>query len=337
VPATRRARPEAVDVHTHFYPPQYLRLLQREGASFGFGVSEGPAGRPVVEAGTMRIGPLADAFTDLTPRLAAMDRLGVKVQALSLTFPMVYWADATLGRRLSQAFNDAAAEAHAAHPDRFVGLAVLPMQDPGSALAELERAARLPGIRGVYMGTGVRDRELDDPAFLPVYERLQSLDLPLFLHPVDLISAPRLSAYYLGNLVGHPFDTTLAAARLIFGGVLDRLPRLRVCLAHGGGALPYLIGRLDRGWKVRPECRHLRRAPHAYLRRFDYDTITHSADALAYLVARVGAGRVLLGSDYCFSMGSDRPVEVVTRAKGLAAADRARIVSGNASRLLRLR
>jgi aminocarboxymuconate-semialdehyde decarboxylase len=324
-----------VDVHTHFYPETYLRLIEQEGEPFGFRLSWTEQG-PILATDSLRIGPLAAAFMDLEARLRDMDRLGIRVHALSLTFPMLYWASGDLGLRLARAFNDALVEAHAAYPERFVGLAVLPMQEPRLALQELERVVRLRGIRGVYAGTTIAGRELSEPAFWPIYERLEQLAWPLFLHPVDLLATPRLAPFYLGNLVGHPFDTTVAAACLIFGGVLDRFRRLRICLPHAGGSLPYLVGRLDRGWRVRRECQHLPQPPSAYLRRFVYDTISHSPSALRYLIDAVGADRVVLGSDYCFTMGYDRPLEILRRARGLSTADRSRILNGNAARLLRL-
>ena len=279
-------------------------------------------------------GHLRREFYDLPARLKEMNRAGVQVHALSLTFPMVYWADAELGTRLARAVNDGMSAAHRAYPDRFVGLATLPMQDVRRSVEELDRAARLPGIRGVYLGSNVNGRELDDPAFLPVWERIDELELPAFLHPLNVIGANRLGPYYLTNLLGNPFDTAVAAARLIFGGVLDRFPRLSVCLPHAGGALPYLIGRLDRGKKVRRECAHLKRLPSAYLRRFTYDTISHAAAPLRYLIEQVGADRVMVGSDYCFDLGYDRPVQVVTSLKGLSKAEQARILGGNAAKLL---
>ncbi|MFZ1059469.1 MAG: amidohydrolase family protein, partial [Candidatus Rokuibacteriota bacterium] len=274
---------------------------------------------------------------DLPARLRSMDRQGVEVQALSLTIPMVYWADGAAGHRLARAFNDAASEAHTAHPDRFVGCATLPMQDPPRAEEELERAAALPGIRAVYLGTNVTGRELSDPAFFPIFERCQALKLPVLLHPITVIGAERLQPFYLHNLLGNPFDTAVAAAHLVFGGVLDRLPQLQVCLPHAGGALPYLAGRLQRGQRVRPEARKAARRPvTAYLRRFSYDTISHNPRALRYLIDTVGADRVMLGSDFCFDMGYERPVQVVTGLRGFPQADQARILRGNAQRLLRL-
>jgi aminocarboxymuconate-semialdehyde decarboxylase len=331
----RRPRPIVVDVHAHYFPETYLDLIERDGQRAGAGIDRADPRGPVIRIGSIRVGPVTAGFRDLDVRIADMNRRGVDVQALSLTHPMVYWADADLGARLARAMNDALAEAHMRFPDRLVGLAMLPMQAPAAAVAELERAARLPGIRGVYVGTNVNGRELSHADFWPVWERISALDLPVFLHPLNVIGADRLRPFYLDYLLGNCFDTAVAAAHLVFGGVLDRLPRLRVCLPHGGGALPFLVGRLDRGWRVRPECRHLRRAPSSYLRRFTYDTITHAAAPLRYLVEQVGAPRVLLGSDYCFPLGDDTPVRTVTALR-LGPREEAAVLGGTAARVLRL-
>jgi len=328
--------PPSIDIHAHFFPEAYLKLIAEEGGRFELRLSRSAPKAPVIQIGPLRVGPLRSAFSDLDVRRKEMDRQGVRVHALSLTYPMVYWADGDLGLRLARAMNDALAQAHTAFPDRFVGLATLPMQEPKLALEELDRVARLPGIRGAYLGTNIRGRELSDPDFFPLYERMEALRLPLFLHPIDVVGAQRLVPYYLGNLLGNPFDTAVAAAHLIFGGVLDRFKHIQICLPHAGGAFPYLVGRLARGWKVRSECKHLKRSPSAYLRRFTYDTISHSAEALHYLVGLVGADRVMLGSDYCFDMGYERPVQIITRLRGLRQSDRARILGGNAARVLRL-
>ena len=264
-----------------------------------------------------------------------MDRIGVRMHALSLTQPMVYWADDELGTRLCVAFNDAVSEAHRRHPDRFIGFACLPFQSPTLALAELERAARLPGIRGIYMATAVRDRELSDRSFFPVYERIADLGLPIFLHPM-MINNERLKQYYLINLLGNPFDTAIAAAHLVFGGVMDAFPKLEVSLPHAGGALPILRGRLDRGFEIRGECKVIPRRPSEYLRRFTYDTISYSTPIMDYLVELVGAERILMGSDYCFDIADSDPVRAVNAMKSVNDRQRQQILWGNAARLLRL-
>ncbi len=332
------ARPDAIDVHAHFFPERYLDLIAREGGPHRARIDRSdPKGPRIVLRDSPTL-PLDPTYWDLDRRRKAMDRVGVAVHALSLTAPMVYWADGDLGQRLAASVNDAMSEAHRAYPERFVGCATLPLQDSKRALTELERAASLPGIRGVYLGTNINGRELSDPEFTPIFAACEARRLPVLLHPLTVIGAGnRLSRFYLNNFLGNPFDTAIAAAHLVFGGVLDRFPRLEVCLPHAGGAMPYLVGRLTHGQKVRPETKGVaKRAFEAYVRRFTYDTISHAPAALQYLVDLVGADRVMVGSDFCFDMGPTRPREIVVRGIKLSAKDRVRILSENARRLLRL-
>src|SRR5712691_10819590 len=332
------AKSAGVDVHAHFFPESFIRLVEQSGASFGAGVERSDPKGPVLVVGGSRTAALEPRYWDLDLRIRSMNRQGVAVQALSLTAPMVYWADGATGSRLSAAFNDAASAAYVAHPDRFVVLAMMPMQDTARTLAELERAAKLPGVRGVYMGTNIGGRELSDAAFFPVFEHAAALGLPVLLHPLRVIGAERLAPFYLNNFLGNPFDTAIAAAHLVFGGVLDRLPKLTVCLPHAGGALPYLHGRLRHGQGVRPETKGVaKKSFSAYLRRFTYDIISHDAPALRYLVATVGADRVMLGTDFCFDMGLERPLTIIqARATGLSRKDQERVVRSNAARMLHL-
>jgi aminocarboxymuconate-semialdehyde decarboxylase len=326
----------AIDIHAHYFPESYLKLITDHGKHCAASIVSGPGGARFIQVGLLlRTGPITSAFIDLDERLKEMDRQGCSVHVLSLTQPMVYWADDDLGLKLSVAFNDAASAAHHAHPDRLLGFAVLPMQNPRLALEELERAAKLPGIRGIYMATAVRDRELSDRSFFPVYERMADLGLPLFLHPI-MINNERMKQYYLINLCGNPFDTAIAAGHLIFGGVMDAFPKLQVCLPHAGGALPILRGRFDRGFHIRGECKTIPRAPSEYLKRFTYDTITYSEDLLEDLVRLVGADRIMMGSDYCFDIAYEEPVKIVIGMKSLNEEQKAKILGGNARRLLRL-
>ena len=331
-------KPLGVDVHAHFFPERFIRVVEETGASFGAGVDRSnPKGPAIVVSGS-RTAALEARYWDLDLRIRSMNRQGVAVQALSLTAPMVYWADGATGARLAASFNDAASAAHVAHPDRFVACAMLPMQDPARALAELQRAAKLPGIKGVYMGTNIGGRELSDGEFFPVFERAAALRLPVLLHPLRVVGTERLQPFYLGNLLGNPFDTAIAAAHLVFGGVLDRLPKLEVCLPHAGGAMPYLHGRLRHGQGVRPETKDRAKKPFsAYLRRFSYDIISHDTGALRYLVDTVGADRVMLGTDFCFDMGYERPLAIIqAKATGLSRKDQDRVIRANAARMLHL-
>ena len=323
-----------IDIHAHFVPEEFLRLIEAEGEPYGLRLRHGPAG-PLIVAGQIAFGPISAQYHDLDLRIKEMDAQGVAAHALSLMPPMVYWTDGALGLRLARLVNDAMAGASRAYPERFVFFATLPMQDPEAAFSEVSRAVTQLGARGIYLGTNVRGKELADPSFLPVFERIDALGVPIFLHPLNVIGAQRLTSYYLHNLLGNPFDTAVAAANIIFSGLLDRFPKLNICLPHAGGALPYLIGRLNHGWKVRQECKALKKPPSSYLRRFTYDTISHAPESLRYLIDLVGADRVMMGSDYCFDMGYKRPVKAVTVLK-LSRGDQEKILGGNAARLLRL-
>ncbi|MBI4456739.1 MAG: amidohydrolase [Acidobacteria bacterium] len=326
-----------IDIHAHFYPETFLQALHEEGESFGIRVRRSHPEGPVIEMKGGSLGPLKPAFIDLDRRRKEMRHQGVDVHALSLTRPMIYWADGALGLKLAQVMNDALVEAHRAFPDQFLGLAILPMQNTRLALQELERVSQLPGMRGIYMGTNIHGRNLSDPDFLPLFQRIAELQLPIFLHPIQVLGVERLKGYFLYNLLGFPFETAVAAAHFVFGGILDRFPRLQVCLPHAGGAMPYLVGRMNRGYQISQECRLAKHKPSTYLRRFAYDTISHDSGALLYLIRLVGADRIMLGSDYCFEIGYNRPVEVVTRLASLSRADQAKILGLNAASLLKSR
>jgi aminocarboxymuconate-semialdehyde decarboxylase len=325
----------AIDIHAHYFPQTYFDLFNSEGQRYNaeFRMTEqGFFFKTPAESS----GPLAAKFIDVKQRLADMDAQGVAVQALSLTGPMVYWADGEFSHKLASTWNDAAVAAHQANPDRFVVLATLPMLDPDRAVDELNRVSKLPGVRGVYMGTNIENRELDDPLFEPIFTRIEALGLPVFLHPLPpSLGGKRLQPYSLTNLVAFPLDTTVAASHLIFGGVMDRHPNLLIVLPHAGGALLNIIGRLDHGWNVIPAAKHSAQIPSAYLHRFMYDTIAHSKPLMEYIISQVGVERVMLGSDYCFPVGYDRPVEVVEDLR-LSPDQRKMILGGTAAKILKI-
>ncbi len=335
--ALRATGARVIDIHAHYYPQSFLDLIAEEGKRFkadyrmtadGFYLSS-PAGS---------IGPLPTKIIDLKQRMADMDAQGVSMQAISLTTPMVSWGDADLSLKLSRTWKRVAqARRTKPHPTRLVAFLILPMLDPDRAIDELNRAARLPGMRGVYMGTNINNRDLDDPLFEPIFAKIEQLGLPVFLHPLQTIGGERTKPWYLSNLLGNPFDAAIAGCHLIFGGVLDRHPKLQICLPHGGGALPMLIGRADHGAQVRAEIKSLRlpQQPSAYMQRFTYDTIVHSKPVMEFLIQEVGTERIMLGSDYCFDMGYERPVEFLEQIN-ISSPKRKMILGENAAKLLKL-
>ena len=334
-PALKKSEGRAIDIHAHYFPQIYFDLFNAEGQRYNaefHRTEQGIFFKTPVESS----GPLPAKFIDLKERLADMDAQGVAVQALSLTGPMVYWADGEFSHKLAMTWNDGAVAAHQANPNRFVVLATLPMLDPDRAIDELNRVSKLPGVRGVYMGTNIDSRDLDDPLFEPIFTRIEALGLPVFLHPLPpILGGKRLQPYSLTNLVAFPLDTTVAAAHLIFGGVMDRHPNLLIVLPHAGGTLLNLIGRLDHGWNVIPAAKHSAQTPSAYLHRFMYDTIAHSKPVMEFIISQVGVDRIMLGSDYCFPVGYDRPVEVVEDLR-LSSDQRKMILGGTAAKILKI-
>jgi aminocarboxymuconate-semialdehyde decarboxylase len=221
-----------------------------------------------------------------------------------------------------------------ARPDRFLGIATLPMQAPKLAADELRHAMDVLGLRGAQIGSNIAGKNLDDPELEPVWATAAELDAFILVHPINVAGMDRLGSYYLNNLIGNPLDTTIAAACLVFSGVLERHPTLKFCLAHGGGFVPYQAGRFLHGWHVRTEPKkNLPKPPTESLDRFYFDTIVHSKEVLEFLVGNAGADRVLLGSDYPFDMGMPDGVLQV-RGLSIPAAEQTAILGGRAQALL---
>jgi aminocarboxymuconate-semialdehyde decarboxylase len=332
----QRTSASAVDVHAHYFPMEYLRGMTGPGGPAGFSVDLAATAGPTLTGGGA-VTVLDASCWDVNRRLEAMDRAGVRVQALSLSMPMPHTAPAERGVLLARIYNDAAIAACAKHPDRFVGCIALPLHDITMSAVEIDRVSGEKAMRAVYLPTSINGKELSDPSLSPLFRKIQALNLPVMLHPHPEAAVPdRLRPFGLQEVLGTPFDTTLAVCHLVFGGVMDRFPRLNVLLPQAGGAFPFLYGRVQRGQQVVPDLKNAAEHPVAdYLKRFYYDTLTHSPDALKFLIEVAGADRVLLGSDFCFDMGYDGAREMVA-SLAIPPADRDRILFANARRLLQL-
>jgi aminocarboxymuconate-semialdehyde decarboxylase len=328
-------RVKRVDVHSHVLPKEMLDAIRRRPRDYQMRV-EGAGGQEVFIRDDKHSTPVFAEFHDADAKVEGMDRRGIDISVISVS-PVVYfyWLDADAGLAAARLLNDGIARMAAARPDRLRGMATLPMQDPDAAVTELERAVSEHGFRAVELGCRVRGELLSEPRFRPVLRRAQDLGVFIFTHPYAAGALPPdLGCYYLANLVGLPLDTTLMAAHLMFGGALDELPDLKVVLSHGGGYLPYQIGRLAHGHKVRKEARiNTSNSPLDLLRRFHFDALTHDADALRFLVEKVGANRVTIGTDAPYDMGEENPIAMINRLP-LTEQQRDRILGLNALELL---
>lgn len=277
------------------------------------------------------------ALVDLDARIAAMDAMGVDVQAVSISpTQYYYWAPPELAERIVRVANEGIAELCAARPDRLVGLATVALQHPTLAAEQMRYAVEALGLRGIEISTRADTIELDDPRLSALWLVAESTQALVFIHPLGCPFGSRLDRHYLSNVIGQPLETTVALSRMIFSGVLDRHPGLRLLAAHGGGYLPAYIGRSDHAAQVRPECRELKHAPSEYLGRIHYDTLVYDELSLRHLIERVGASQLVLGTDYPFDMGVGDPVARLQAVAGLGAEQVRQIRGGNAARLLRL-
>ncbi len=329
-----------VDVHSHLMPPCFWRGMEQDGNWYGFSLVTHNDGKQFITADGRRSGPVEPLWrSTVEERLRLMDAQGVDVHVVSLGPNLSnYHLEPKQGLAACREVNADIAQMAASGPERFVGLAAVPLQDPPAAAAELERAMLELGMKGALLLTNVNGQNLDDQRFYPFFEAAERLGAFLFFHPNAPAAADRTGSYYLGNLIGNPLDTTIAIACLIFGGVLDRFPGLKLCFAHGGGYACFGIGRMDHGIRVRaePQINRIKGAPSDYLTRLYYDCLTHSGEALKYLVDRVGADRVMLGSDFPFDMGYQSPVTWLQELPWLNDFEKDRILGENAQAALEL-
>jgi aminocarboxymuconate-semialdehyde decarboxylase len=324
-----------IDVHTHFAPPGVIAAARRGAGFDGLRTERAGGTEWLVHRQGFRW-PVPPVFYDGEARLASMDERGISHAVLSIAPQLfMYWADGSEAAGFCRAANDALAGFAASSAGRITAVATLPLQDPAAAAAELRRAVTELRMPGAEIGPDANGTPLDDPVLRPVLATAADLGVPLIVHPYYVGARPGLEDFYLTNLIGNPLATTVCAARLIFSGVLDELTALRLVLMHGGGYLPYQIGRLDHGHRVRPEARGSARPPSAYLDRFWFDTVTHAPAPLRFLAGLAGADHVVYGTDFPFDMAAG-PLQDQLDGTGLGDDDVAAIAGGNAARLFNL-
>ena len=322
-----------MDLHTHYYPPRYFEAIRGTPGEFSFGTD--PAGRTIIQYRGARFFGITPPMTDPLRRLEDMDRVGIDVEVVSLSTPNVFFTDAARQAEIARMVNDAYAELIARYPKRFLAFASIPMDAPEAALEELHRAIGVLKFQGIILLSNIRGRPLTDPAYRPFFEEANRMGLCIFLHPMLPTHAEPYREYVLGPLIGFPFDTTLAVARMCFDGMLRDLPHIRWIVAHLGGAIPYLMERLDNGFRDLAECRaKIDELPSVYLKRLYYDTVTFSPHTLGMARDLVGTDHMVMGSDYPHLLGSiDRAVSSI-EALGIPAAEKDRIFSGTALSIL---
>ena len=325
-----------VDVHSHVFPREMLDLIRARPDDFGMRFENVGGGERLARTDG-HTSPMFGEFHDVDAKIAGMDRKGIDISVISPT-PMIYyyWLAADRALAASRVINDGIARMVAEQPSRLRGMATLPIQDADAAVTELERVVKEHGFRAIELGCTFMNEQLADKRFRPVLKRAQELKVFVFTHP-QYTGDERcgLEPYYLTNLIGHPLDTVIMAAHLMFSGTLDELPDLKFVLAHGGGYLPYQIGRLAHGYAVRKEPHvHKASSPRDLLRRFYFDALTHDDKALRFLIDQVGADRVALGTDAPFDMGEENPVAKIMAVPGLSDADRSRVLGLNVLGLL---
>jgi len=321
------------DLHTHFYTQQYFDRIRELPSEFSF--DQSPTGQTIITFRGARFFGVTPAMTDVEQRIEDMDRVGIDVEVVSLSTPNVFFTDGKHQPEVARLINDAYAGLIAKHPTRFKGFASIPMDAPDAALIELHRAIGELQLNGVVLLSNIGGKPLTSPDYHPFFEEANRMGLCIFLHPMIPLNSEPFREYVLGPIVGFPFDTTLAVARMCYSGVFEEFPNIRWIIGHLGGAVPYLMERMDNGFRDFAECREkIDKLPSVYLKQLYYDTVSFSPYTLKMVRDMVGADHMVMGSDYPHLLGSiDR---AVTSIEGLQVTEQEKeeIFSGNALSIL---
>ena len=322
-----------LDLHTHYYPEIYFQRIRDLPSEFSFDKS--PSGQTIIKYRGARFFGVTPPMTDVGRRLEDMDRVGIDVEVVSLSTPNVFFTGAERQPEIARIVNDSYAELIAQHPMRFKGFASIPMDSPDAALAELHRAIDELKLNGVILLSNIGGKPLTSPEYRPFFEEANRMKLCILLHPMLPADTEPFREYVLGPLVGFMFDTTLAVARMCFDGMLQDFPDIRWIVAHLGGAVPYLMERLDNGWRDFPECRaKIDELPSTYIKRLYYDTVNFNPHMLKMVREMIGADHMVMGSDYPHLLGSiDRAVSSI-ESLDIPVNEKRRIFEGTALSIL---
>ena len=321
------------DLHTHYYPPVYFDKIRELPSEFSFDKS--PSGQTIITYRGARFFGVTPAMTDVAKRIEDMDRVGIDVEVVSLSTPNVFFTDAQHQPEIARMVNDAYAELVSQHPQRFKAFASIPMDSPKDALKELHRAINELKMNGVILLSNIGGNALTSPQYRPFFAEANRMKLCILLHPMLPANTEPFREYVLGPIVGFMFDTTLAAARMCFDGMFRDFPDIRWIVAHLGGAVPYLMERMDNGWRDFPECRaKIDELPSVYLKRLYYDTVNFNPHMLMMVRDMIGADHMVMGSDYPHLLGSiDRAVSSIATLN-VSEDEKQRIFEGTALTIL---
>lgn len=335
----RKGRSLRVDLHCHYQNPVLAAAVAPLNAS-QFEPAGIFANALTREVNVRQIRDRGPMLSSIEVRLKDMDRMGIDVQAVCpAPNQCIYWNEPGQGREFARMANERLAEIAATWPDRFVAMGTVPLQNAQLAVAELEYCVKKLGMRGVEILPNVNGRELTDPALglEKFFAKAQELDIVIFMHPLGYTQGERLLDHYFNNVIGNPLETTVAASHLIFDGVMERNPKLKVVLPHAGGYLAHYWARMDHAHRARPDCHVvIKKPPSSYLKKFYFDTITFDPQMLRHLIDKYGPGHVVLGTDYPYDMGEENPVRLIESVPRLTRADKEKIMGGNAARLLKI-
>jgi len=325
-----------IDVHNHFYPRAYLERLAEEGSKIGVTVEKDDWGRTMILQGNSRVVTLTEPMYDPQARIRDMDKARMDRQILTLSIPSVDIFPVDTAARLARAANDEFAQICADYPDRFMAFATLSYLDPDKAIEELEYCTTKLGFRGVCIGSNINGRRLDDPLFGPLYQRLSELEIPIHIHPRAPVDKEAYKDFGMAPMLGFEIDLCIAVVRLIMGGVMDKYPNLHFIVSHLGGAIPFLVERVQNCFEAYPECQvHTTKPAREYLKDFYYDTVSFHQPALMCAYDYFGADRMILGSDYPHVIGDIDEAVSTIEALPIAEEEKEKIFSGNLMKLMK--